>query len=1033
MDVPFHGPPFTWMNNRHDNDLVLERLDRAYATQDWLNLYPAAFVLHLPILVSDHAPIILHLLPVTKPFRRPYRLDNWCLQFPEIADIVGRAWATNISGSSMFSLSRKLALVRFKVMEWVINHRTSHDINWADISNDLDSAGMDISDLSSAGVYCDKRNAYLGSIQKRYDYWVQRAKVKATVLDGIPTRFLFSRVKSRSSKQRILALKDSNGTWLHSPADISDEINTFFSSLYQSSCGLNNSQELLDSLDLPVLSPADHNILMAPFSENDILRALRNMDGSKSPGPDGITPKFFQIYWPQIGTQVSKALLRFLNSGVMLKEWNKTHIVLVPKVDKSETITQFRPISLCIVIYRLASKCLANRLKLVISSIVSETQQAFVPGRLMSDGCIIAQEILHYINKTKKGTNCYFAMKLDMHKAFDKVSWPFLAAILRRFGFPVFWQNIIWECISSVSYNILINGEPSSTLHPSCGLRQGDPLSPYLFIICMEILSKMLLQAEQQRIIQGLKISRYAPPISHLFYADDSFICCKATPDSFAALHDLFKRFELASGQMINFNKSYIKYSPNTPGDFKTHLTSILQVRPVDNLGLYLGVPIDLPRKKVPTFSFLVDKIASKVTSWSSLNLTQACKLVLINAVLIASINHVLAVVPIPVSICTKIESLILAFWWSRSANHRSIHWLSKDVLQAPKSEGGLDFKSISVLNQASLLKQFWRIQRFPRNLTARVLTSKYSKDFPLPQTRSRSSQPSFFWSRICQIARSCSDGIAWKLGNGKFVNLLSDKWVNGNSPKVRVSSRQDQVSLSSLLLPNGDWNPTPVYRIFEVASAREITCLEHPHPPTDDFIYWKFTEDGRYTIKSGYKFLFGESRRTRPLTSFPHFPWLTLWKMKYSTSFSIFFWKIAHNILPNLTKLSRRGFSIDIQCALCGSAPETLEHLFRSCTIAQHIWKSSLLGINVHSNICVPFVSWVGDLLSYLHNISDSSDQRLLYLLCVFKSIWLFRNKVIFQDSKIAPDQIMDILHSLMRTHSQFSFFLPLCYESFS
>ncbi|XP_074293057.1 uncharacterized protein LOC141619961 [Silene latifolia] len=339
LDVPFFGPLFTWFNNRSDDQLIMERLDRACANTDLFQLFPAISVMHLPILVSDHAPIILKFFPPTKVVRRPYRIDNWCLNSPEIAHIVDCAWKLHFPGSPMYVLSRQLSSVRFSIMQW-----------------------------------------------QQPAYWLQRAKLKHEILDGLPSRFLYSRVKQRSSHQRILALLSRSGEWLFTPDQISLEITSFFHDLLCSTppsdpgSPLGFIDPLMDSLDLPILSSADCSLLSAPFTEHDILRALNGMDGSKSPGPDGITPKFYQTFWPQIGHLVTMALLRFLNSGVMLKEWNNTHIILIPKVDKPELISQFRPIDfLQCYLSTLASKCLANRIKLVISSIVSKLGKLLFP------------------------------------------------------------------------------------------------------------------------------------------------------------------------------------------------------------------------------------------------------------------------------------------------------------------------------------------------------------------------------------------------------------------------------------------------------------------------------------------------------------------------------------------------------------------------------------------------------------------------------------------------------------------------------
>ncbi|XP_074298594.1 uncharacterized protein LOC141629503 [Silene latifolia] len=995
LDVPFFGPLFTWMNNRSDDQLIMERLDRAYANSEWLHLFPAASIMHLPILVSDHAPIILKFFHPSRTCKRPYRLDNWCLGSPEIAHIVACAWALPVTGSPMYILSRRLASVRFSIMQWVIHHRLSHGINWSEIQRKTHCSGTEIMDTHSAMNFQQVRSAQLQFLKLQHDY--------------------------------------CSGEWLYTPAQISLEVTSFFQCLL----GATPPQDpgsprgfiapLLDSLDLPVLSSSDCLLLSAPFTEHEIICALNGMDGSKSPGPDGITPKFFQMFWPQIGQLVVLALLRFLNSGVMRKEWNNTHIILIPKVEKPEQISQYRPISLCNVIYRLASKCLANRLKLVISSIVSDSQQAFVPSRLMSDSCVITHEIMHYLNKTKRGSVSYAALKLDMHKAFDRVSWTFLIAILKRFGFPVFWQDIIWECISTVTYNIIINGEPSSTFKPSCGLRQGDPLSPYLFIMCMEILSCQLRTAEKSNAINGLKISRYAPPISHLFYADDAFICCKATPSAFENLRDLLRCFELASGQMINLDKSFIKFSPNAPPDFRTHMASILKMRTSVCFGNYLGVPVDIPSKKSLLFQPLVDRLTSRILTWSSLHLSQLCKLLIINTIILGSIRFLMASIPFPVGICKKIDSLIAAFWWRKDARQRSIHWLSRDCLQLPRANGGLGLRSVTLLSQATLLKNYWRMQNQPSGLLSRFMVPKYKKDLPIPSSRSKVSHPSFFWSGLCRAANALSPGFAWKLGNGSSVDLFSSPWVNGTTPSVRVSASSSATPvLSHLISDSGTWNHAAVYRWFQPPCARSILAMEPPHIDIDDFLYWKYTEDGVYTVRSGYDFLLSHMPTSCSPSFYSSFPWKVLWNLRCSPKLPLLVWRIVHNILPSLDNLSVRGLQVSTSCVFCHSSPKSLNHLFRSCSVSRHVWLSSPLGINSVANPWVCLQKWLADFVVFFHRNTAHADQCLLRFLCIIKAIWMVRNSVVFDNCSLDPVQVLHLSDYLFASHSQLSVFWP-------
>jgi hypothetical protein len=257
----------------------------------------------------------------------------------------------------------------------------------------------------------------------------------------------------------------------------------------------------------------------------------------KSPGPDGMSPIFFQKFWHIIKKDVITFVLNFLNKGEMNTRVNFTHIVLLSNVQQPELVTQFRPISLCNVAYRLASKVMANRVRPMMDQIISQSQSAFIPGRLISDNVLIAHEIHHAMKVKTGGRNGEMSIKLDMSKAFDRIEWVFVLKTLQKLGFPVIFVDRIRMCLSSVQFSFLLNGEEFGQLTPQRGIRQGDPLSPYLFIICSEVLSMLLTDLASAGRIHGAAASKYGPRISHLFFADDTLLFGKATEEEAARIH----------------------------------------------------------------------------------------------------------------------------------------------------------------------------------------------------------------------------------------------------------------------------------------------------------------------------------------------------------------------------------------------------------------------------------------------------------------------------------------------------------------
>lgn len=229
---------------------------------------------------------------------------------------------------------------------------------------------------------------------------------------------------------------------------------------------------------------------------------------------------------------------------------------------------------------------MVNRMKGLLPTLIDDYQNAFIPGRHMNDNILISHEITHIINKQRTGVRHLAALKLDMNKAYDRVSWVFILKVLRAYGFPSSWIQLIHQCITTVSYRVLVNGSATPAFHPKCGLRQGDPLSPYLFLFSMDILSRMTTLATDIRQIQGIKIGKQGPTISHLFFADDALFFFRASTDACCAINTLISRFCTISGQMINRQKSFVKFSHNIPLKQRQIYKSNLQLDDKTSLSL---------------------------------------------------------------------------------------------------------------------------------------------------------------------------------------------------------------------------------------------------------------------------------------------------------------------------------------------------------------------------------------------------------------------------------------------------------------
>jgi hypothetical protein len=476
---------------------------------------------------------------------------------------------------------------------------------------------------------------------------------------------------------------------------------------------------------LPKFTEEMNAWLLHHFSEDEVRVALFQMHPLKSPGPDGFPAIFYQKNWDTVGKDVFCAVLSFLNGGQFDSNLNATNIVLIPKVSSPSQLTDFRPISLCNVLYKTISKVLANRLKSILSLIISPEQSAFVPGRLITDNVLVGFETLHSMASRLSGKDGFMAMKLDMSKAYDRIEWDFLEAMCRKLGFADRWINLIMPCVRTVSFSVLINGRPSGQFIPTRGLRQGNPLSPYLFILCAEALCSSINKAVRDGDIHGVPISRKGFRINQLYFADDCLLFCKASLSEWRSCQGVLSTYEAASGQKINREKTALFFSRNTKQEVRESISQEVGAECTQQFERYLGLPTLIGRSRVSSFNYIKGRIWSKLNGWKEKLLTHAGNEVLLKSVIQAIPTYTMSVFRLPKTLIKEINSLMSKFWWSFKDNFNKISWMSWKKL-GWKEIGGMGFRELDCFNMAMLAKQGWRLLKFPDSLAARVFKEKY-------------------------------------------------------------------------------------------------------------------------------------------------------------------------------------------------------------------------------------------------------------------------------------------------------------------
>lgn len=376
--------------------------------------------------------------------------------------------------------------------------------------------------------------------------------------------------RGRRAINKFSIIEDETWHSFHKEAEISDVINKYYQSLFTSVA--QDREEIVNQALSLVITPEVNARLISVPSPDKLRTSVFSIHSDKASGLDGFSTCFFQSNWETVGPTIIDEIQEFFSTGTIPNNINHTHVRLIPRVQSPKKVANYRPIALCNVYYNIVSKILTRRLPPILDDIISKNQSAFVPGRSITDNVLITHEVLHYLKTSGANKHCSMAVKTDMSKAYDRVEWDFVWLVFKRLGFDDKWTTFISQCISTVTYSFLINGTTQGYIKPSCGIHQGDPLSPYLFILCGKVLSGLFKNVQVNGRLKGIRVAQKSPRVNHLLFDDDTIFFCKSNKEEFGKLMHILTKYEIASGQKMNGQKSSITFSSKTSKETKKEL-----------------------------------------------------------------------------------------------------------------------------------------------------------------------------------------------------------------------------------------------------------------------------------------------------------------------------------------------------------------------------------------------------------------------------------------------------------------------------
>ncbi|KAM6552325.1 hypothetical protein CsatB_002133 [Cannabis sativa] len=605
------------------------------------------------------------------------------------------------------------------------------------------------------------------------------------------------------------------------------------------------------------------------------------------------------------------------------------------------------------------------------------------------------------------------AIKIDMLKAYDRMEWVFLRRVLEAFGFCDAFVNLVMQCVSTVSYSVLLNGKPLKKIIPGRGLRQGDPMSPYLFLLCNDILSRILDRAQDRGDLHGIKISKNAPAISHLMFADDTLLFARANTMEASIIGKCLKQFEDWSGQLCSKQKSGILYSRNCVKSLRDNIEAKVGISTVNEAEKYLGNPFVFSRQKKKDFDFLRSKLVQRLEGWKMRTLSFAGRMVAISSVASTIPSYTMSTYQLPLSSCRDLDAIIRKFWWNgRLDKQRFLATISWDALCRPKCTGGLGFRRMEDINNAFLAKLAWNLASGLRRPWTESYKAKYFPRDSFWSVQQRNSD-SFVWKGILNARQLILSGSCTIIASGESIDIWFQPWI----PWLTYSEFRDLMegirakapglrSVADLLFRRTkQWNSNYLCFLFGVELGTKISTIQIATDLNEDLLIWKQSNNGNFSVKQAY--LLNQGGRFGVIDPM----WKWIWHGELHPRMRMTLWRALSGALP----LGGKAGIPSNNCCFCPNLEENTLHLFVKCSFAAGLWFGSPVPLctnAVHSDSLKSFVFEMGSNLDCA--------QRTRFLLClavIIDTIWNKRNALWHN----VDEQAVNIGESLDSIHRKF------------
>ncbi|XP_019455087.1 PREDICTED: uncharacterized protein LOC109356210 [Lupinus angustifolius] len=935
INIPTIGANFTWTNRRLRAANTERRLDRAICNEDWINNLSQVSCCYLPRLASDHHPLMLNLSNVNSFRPSSFRFHKMWLQNKDYKRLVSHTWHSRVLGCHMYILSQKLTILKQELKYWnkTVFGNIHHKVILA--KNNVEHIQNCIRDSDpSTDLYQQEdlaQSELLKALVIEEIFWKEKARINWHNYGDKNTAYFHKMAKIKHVTKAMSLIKSGDELLTNHDAKASHVLD-YYTNLFASP-NFVTSNNLIQEVISSLVNEADNLMISSIPTDVEIKSVVFYMNEDSALGPDGYGGSFYTNVWDIIS------------------------------LDGAERIEDFRPIALANFQVKIITKVLASRLFIVAPKIISSSQRGFIKGRSIKDCICIASEAVNMLDHKTFGGN--IAIKLDIKKAFDTLEWNFLLQTLQAFGFNQTFINWISLIIHSAKLSITVNGHNIGFINCYRGVRQGDPLSPILFCLTEEVLSRGITKLVMDNKLSTIIGPKNLHSPSHVLFADDILIFCKGTKRNLTCLKKLVMDYAMASGQQINVSKSRFYTSITNHIRIASNSTTLGFVQ--GNLPfIYLGIPLFKGKPKKLHLQPIADRIINKLSNWKGASLSLMGRVELV-------------------------DNCVRNFIWSGDIGVKKLVTVAWHKVCSYMDEGGLGIKSFKCLKKAALLKLTWYLKTSNLEWAIFFILKFNCKSYITPKY-SKSS----IWPGIRENWLQANLNSIWLVGDGLSVNFWRDNWLG--EPLVDTLNIHRDIhdnlqgfianyTMDSKTIILGELN-----RNFSSLSNDIAAYKRHDG---QDKLVWMPTMDGSMTSRDSFEFVHKVGDK---LSWCKH-----IWSFSIPPSKSFTVWRLFHRKMPTDDHLQKRGCMLASKCNLCNCNVETEDHLFFDCSAAKGIWNwfSATFSIQINSS---SIQSIIKDCVAIKG--SQFKEASLACAVHNINTIWFCRNQNRFDDKLISTSQ---------------------------